>query len=987
MIAIKDYKAIYEYRNRRQDRIDGKRLDDEWKTIKGTHVMVDDEGSIAKGPENLRNLSSKKQKNLTIGEEMRPINSDYAYEEGDDEQDFTHKNIKKLKPIYDEHGIEACHDEWYKFRLENSTKDIHEIAKDEADEVMYDNVRQSVYDGWFRNADSSYKPQLTYAVIKNPEMRNAALNMAYENYKNSVEKPLPFEEFLVTPIKMYRGENGQRHLEDDVFDAYTFDRKMAEHFASKPGKGESKVIEIEVRPIDTYGSMRAVGEAEIWVPRQLSPVGYRGDSVDEEITWERYNPIKWALEDYKEEDDGCVDLLDSIIQEAEMVKLFDGGDKESDRLTMDRCIESIQKTVLQLTAKFKVEHEDGVFFANELNGNLGERNIQYPEVDAYRERRNKRLDAREDEEGRWVTTEEKHKIHLNEEGVPDKGNPHVISAMTSGTKTRTEIITARVKKKAVRIKAFAKKMDDASEAHEAAIDEKMKADRELKKAERIFRRVNSSKKFIKDLGYGEGDLSKMRRESDDLQIKMDSLKDNRPVYKLSEEEKAKYTELESRKNQVDYAIAVYGDCYGPDAFTRESVARAREKASDAEKKMRQSEREYRQARAEFKRKAKSGDIDKAKLMTDEERSAAIEKISGESGWGAMSERQRTQALDVIKNASDAEIQLMEKTFGGVDVVDGHGMRSRGESGSTAWYMPGTGSITMSQEDMERPSTMWHEFGHYLDDPESSGLSAGNTKLMGTVYKNSLSQSVVDAKILHGDSAAGDIQKLLDETNPGRFRVESSGGNMLRIFDSEIGEYVDDKADASWDYHLSNLFSEKSMEYRFKDEEYDNFLRSIGYPTEDEAPKLKDYMEEYTTPKRGLKRQRERFKGAKEEYHKKIVEYNERVEKALSEHGDEYAEQTRARNSRVDERTRDVGDVSDILDGIFRGQGPWAVWGHHGKDYYAEMNAPAKEAVAHFHQMRVMGRTGGIEFLRSLLPSVADGLESVYNEWLWRNVDV
>ena len=71
MIAIKDYKAIYEYRNRRQDRIDGKRLDDEWKTIKGTHVMVDDEGSIAKGPESLRNLSSKKQKNLTIGEQQR----------------------------------------------------------------------------------------------------------------------------------------------------------------------------------------------------------------------------------------------------------------------------------------------------------------------------------------------------------------------------------------------------------------------------------------------------------------------------------------------------------------------------------------------------------------------------------------------------------------------------------------------------------------------------------------------------------------------------------------------------------------------------------------------------------------------------------------------------------------------------------------------------------------------------------------------------
>lgn len=43
-------------------------------------------------------------------------------------------------------------------------------------------------------------------------------------------------------------------------------------------------------------------------------------------------------------------------------------------------------------------------------------------IERFKERRKKRLDAK-DEEGRWVTTENDHKIHLNEEGVPDKGNP------------------------------------------------------------------------------------------------------------------------------------------------------------------------------------------------------------------------------------------------------------------------------------------------------------------------------------------------------------------------------------------------------------------------------------------------------------------------------------------------------------------------------------------------------------------------------------
>ncbi len=43
-------------------------------------------------------------------------------------------------------------------------------------------------------------------------------------------------------------------------------------------------------------------------------------------------------------------------------------------------------------------------------------------VERFKERRKKRLDAKDDD-GRWVTTEHDHKIHLNEEGVPDKGNP------------------------------------------------------------------------------------------------------------------------------------------------------------------------------------------------------------------------------------------------------------------------------------------------------------------------------------------------------------------------------------------------------------------------------------------------------------------------------------------------------------------------------------------------------------------------------------
>lgn len=51
----------------------------------------------------------------------------------------------------------------------------------------------------------------------------------------------------------------------------------------------------------------------------------------------------------------------------------------------------------------------------------------YDAVMAFRARRATRLDAKE--KGRWVTTENDHKIHLSEEGKPDKGNPYVLAVM------------------------------------------------------------------------------------------------------------------------------------------------------------------------------------------------------------------------------------------------------------------------------------------------------------------------------------------------------------------------------------------------------------------------------------------------------------------------------------------------------------------------------------------------------------------------------
>lgn len=124
---------------------------------------------------------------------------------------------------------------------------------------------------------------------------------------------------------------------------------------------------------------------------------------------------------------------------AELRSAMESGDeKVADNvlLKMQRLVAGFSLEVQHKCLDVERKREDSVFFAGELASSEGEKSVRYPQIEEYRKRREKRLNARKNrmdaDEGRWVTTEHDHKIHLSEEGVPDKGNPHVIAAMKKG---------------------------------------------------------------------------------------------------------------------------------------------------------------------------------------------------------------------------------------------------------------------------------------------------------------------------------------------------------------------------------------------------------------------------------------------------------------------------------------------------------------------------------------------------------------------------
>lgn len=246
-----------------------------WITVHGVHVPIykgETEEEVTKRVENLH--GEKK--------EEKP-----KYRDNLDPDEFIKDNLKQLKAIYDQadkegrDGMEAVYDEWRDFRTQEELKHIHEMDIEDAISTVRASIPTNVHEGWFRSADSEYKPRLVDNILSNPGTLNAGLTIGYYNYRYQFEryseiegkwiphewadqsKKLSFKDWLTTPQTMYRGTHGQQTYKKDLFSAYSPNRKVAEKFAT----GEhGKVESIQIRPIDTWGSYQTTMEEEYLVP-------------------------------------------------------------------------------------------------------------------------------------------------------------------------------------------------------------------------------------------------------------------------------------------------------------------------------------------------------------------------------------------------------------------------------------------------------------------------------------------------------------------------------------------------------------------------------------------------------------------------------------------------------------------------------------------------------------------------------------------------
>jgi len=118
--------------------------------------------------------------------------------------------------------------------------------------------------GWFRNGDKGFKKRIISEVTDNPEVQEAAHRVLHHNYNTLNTKDIPFDEFMDTELTLYRGEpapSKSKSRELDTFVPYSTQRSVAEKWTGPDGR----VMELRVKPKDTYGSLLNTGESEVLV--------------------------------------------------------------------------------------------------------------------------------------------------------------------------------------------------------------------------------------------------------------------------------------------------------------------------------------------------------------------------------------------------------------------------------------------------------------------------------------------------------------------------------------------------------------------------------------------------------------------------------------------------------------------------------------------------------------------------------------------------
>lgn len=633
-------------------------------------------------------------------------------------------------------------------------------------------------------------------------------------------------------------------------------------------------------------------------------------------------------------------------------------------------LKSLRFIVQKLTEEAVQFRNDSAFFEGELE-DKGEEKWS-PVVEAYRKRRKARLDAKE-EEGRWVTTENDNHVHINAEGVPDKGNPYVLKAMTSGTRTREQVGMSKIQKRREKIRKGVERYNTINKETKACAKKYADLDEKYKRAaNRIDYIDRIYKKSLEKNGIKKGDGDKLEKEVEEL--------------KKRHEESPNDREIEGEYNNKNFLLSMYRDTYSEEAEqARKEIPKLKKECDKAKSELDKRMSERKEALAEI-RKGTDRNVQSIKFYSSEERKQIKDDFLNHKGLERLTEEDKEAIGKSIDSASDAQLSMLKNSMKNARIM---AVEDTADPNMCSHYTPGNGIIYLEREDMSNPKVFWHEYGHYMDDFSHSGLEYSVVTFgEGSAYESSSNTFTDilgnDVKVF-GEDGAKDLQDAFERIAPGKYKIKTNKAqDYISVCDAQYETYVDIASKEAYD--LQKAFDTIIDEYIDGGPdggEIGEYRRSIGYPDESDRPNRDDYIETYVTPKRKIEREREKYKGAEEEYYKKLNEFYDKQEAVKKEHP-EYTDKINEMYKRRSKREKLVGPVCDCLCGALMGQ-VFSIYGCHARDYYRTGNHSLNEWAANIHQMMFTQDKEAIEFMSRIMPRTMKKVKAAYNEYVWRNM--
>lgn len=350
----------------------------------------------------------------------------------------------------------------------------------------------------------------------------------------------------------------------------------------------------------------------------------------------------------------------------------------------------------------------------------------------------------------------------------------------------------------------------------------------------------------------------------------------------------------------------------------------------------------------------------------------IENIRSKQIWQGIGESERDYIVDYLKDGDENTLTLINNT---IDKVSVEWLRESG----TSHYRPGTGNITMYSEDSNNKlaQTFWHEYGHFVDDDDVSGagikyIETFTNKRTGKVRTFEYNGTSFKAeKIGYKEASEKDVNKLLKDAGlSDKYYAQASdeyGYGGCWIHRKSDDSFIDVESSYSEMDELS-----KAMGKIFDDvsglTKARNYLKDMGYPDD---PNWDDYFETYYTPKRGIAKTREKYKGAEKEYQKAIDDAADAKAKFESTHDMETLKNEQ--NTLIEKAyyaKEKFGWVSDTIDGSCCGAFLSNIsLGGHSASYYQTDNHGLREGVANVFMANATGDKDVVKAMKEICPEI------------------